>query len=914
MASRRHHSQAVIVLIVTLTLGIGPVARAVEFAGGTGDPNDPYQIATAEQLVAIGSDPGLLDRHFVLVSDIDLDPHLPGGKVFRQAVVIWSPASGLASQTVAFEGCFNGDGHVIRNCVLQTTGEAPYGGFFRQIGPQGIVRELRLENIVVSALSGYLGRTLYCGVLTPVNQGLVIGCSATGRFEAQEGGGLIDRNSGVVVGCHARCNISGGHIGGLIRLNLSFGRVVLCGADGTVSGDQEAGGLVASNDGLIQYCTAGGSVSGASVGGLVGWNHGVIRDSYATSTVSANRAASGLARGNAGTIVNCYATGSISGASVDGLVCSPNVGILLACYSTTPSSARGPTGTSLGPFDFGRDVRFVYYLDPNKPEGGTDNPVSGYGVALSPPQMKQVSSFAGFDFYGDPNDGPVAHWFMPTEGYPVLTWQTEVTGLLGVPDVSYLNPEQAELVLEAAGFEPSTTRYDYAGLRTVQLGPALQEVDTKDQVIATDPVGSLPPGSPVGLVVSLGTYNFTDNAGDGSEAKPYQIETAGQLDSLYGQTIAAGRHYVLTADIDLSAYTYAGPVIPRFSGEFDGNGHTIRGLQIVLRAAYESGFGLFGSVESDGSVHDLVVDQASLLAVQHSAIGILAGWQRGQILRCRAVGQILGGHSEVGGLVGYNIGQLTECRFSGRIRPAEVGAVVGGLAGSNLRDMVRCCAVGVDIVGGDYCVGGLAGSSVGLMTDCSFRGRIRTPDSAEYVGGLVGRNTGAIARCCAPAIDVAGGSYVGGLAGESGLAGIVESCYATGAVEGVSHVGGLAGNNGIAPSNRRSSPVQGTITAFAAPTVVGVIRRCYAACSVTGREYVGGAVGSALVPDAVQESCFFLASTDGGGLDNGFGTPLTAVQMSLQDSFAGWDFENTWTICEGRDYPRLRWEQVECGE
>ena len=28
----------------------------------------------------------------------------------------------------------------------------------------------------------------------------------------------------------------------------------------------------------------------------------------------------------------------------------------------------------------------------------------------------------------------------------------------------------------------------------------------------------------------------------------------------------------------------------------------------------------------------------------------------------------------------------------------------------------------------------------------------------------------------------------------------------------------------------------------------------------------------------------------------------------------GWDFESIWIICEGGDYPRLRWEGVRCGE
>jgi len=58
-----------------------------QYGGGTGEPNDPYLIYTAEQLVSIGSDPNLLDKHFVLVNDINLDPNLPGGRIFDRAVI-----------------------------------------------------------------------------------------------------------------------------------------------------------------------------------------------------------------------------------------------------------------------------------------------------------------------------------------------------------------------------------------------------------------------------------------------------------------------------------------------------------------------------------------------------------------------------------------------------------------------------------------------------------------------------------------------------------------------------------------------------------------------------------------------------------------------------------------------------------
>ena len=67
---------AVIFFVVTVHL-VTHQSQAVEFAGGTGEPNNPYQIATAEQLISIGDDPNLLDKHFELINDIDMDPPPP---------------------------------------------------------------------------------------------------------------------------------------------------------------------------------------------------------------------------------------------------------------------------------------------------------------------------------------------------------------------------------------------------------------------------------------------------------------------------------------------------------------------------------------------------------------------------------------------------------------------------------------------------------------------------------------------------------------------------------------------------------------------------------------------------------------------------------------------------------------------
>jgi hypothetical protein len=85
---------------VLLLWGALVCAGPYDFAGGTGEPNDPYQIVTAEQLASIGSDPNLLDKHFVLLNDINLDPNLPAGRTFTQAVI--APSDQLPHLTGPF--------------------------------------------------------------------------------------------------------------------------------------------------------------------------------------------------------------------------------------------------------------------------------------------------------------------------------------------------------------------------------------------------------------------------------------------------------------------------------------------------------------------------------------------------------------------------------------------------------------------------------------------------------------------------------------------------------------------------------------------------------------------------------------------------------------------------------------------
>ena len=140
-----------------LILGASLPAWAYSFAGGTGEPNDPYQIATAEQLVSIGSDPNLLDKHFALLNDIDLDPNLPGGRAFTAAVI--APRQGAYLwQGVPFTGVFDGCSHSIKNLTFQRSATLPISDFvalFGNVARGAVVSDLKVENANFQQQDGY---------------------------------------------------------------------------------------------------------------------------------------------------------------------------------------------------------------------------------------------------------------------------------------------------------------------------------------------------------------------------------------------------------------------------------------------------------------------------------------------------------------------------------------------------------------------------------------------------------------------------------------------------------------------------------------------------------------------------------------------------------------------------------------
>jgi len=132
---------------------------------------------------------------------------------------------------------------------------------------------------------------------------------------------------------------------------------------------------------------------------------------------------------------------------------------------------------------------------------------------------------------------------------------------------------------------------------------------------------------------------------------------------------------------------------------------------------------------------------------------------------------------------------------------------VGGLVGENSGSVSDAYNTGAVIGNGDK-IGGLVGrnrsdNGDGTISNSHSTGPVNGNDR---VGGLVGYNTGEITNSYSTS-EVQGSNSIGGLVGRNSDVGSVSNAYSTGAVSGNDSVGGLVGENSGSISNAYSTGV-----------------------------------------------------------------------------------------------------------
>ena len=323
--------------------------------------------------------------------------------------------------------------------------------------------------------------------------------------------------------------------------------------------------------------------------------------------------------------------------------------------------------------------------------------------------------------------------------------------------------------------------------------------------------------------------------GKGTKDDPYQIANGSQLAYFakrvnaeeYGEKYA-DTYFELTEDIDLGGkeWTPVGETVADlimggheyfvFSGNFDGNGYTIKNLTIGTETSPYSGdvCGLFGA--TSGTIEDVVLENVSINYVggNHSSGygfrmgGALVGYSMGDIVNCTVIGLDMKAGSDgsyvalnsIGGLVGIQDGGTTvsHSRVSGKIEESTKKGNVGGFVGTLAKgSSAKYCGadVSVEVTGNGrgIAVGGFVGIGNGVTTDetlienCYATGNIT---GAEYAGGFVGNISGLNISNCYAKGDVSnsfvGASFLGTDAASNNYYGTVKNCYATGLVSDIS--------------------------------------------------------------------------------------------------------------------------------
>jgi len=141
------HSQILRAIPVLIAACLFALPAHAKCSGGSGEPNDPYQIATATDLILLGETPADYDKHFLLTADIDLDPNLPGRKVFDQGVI--APDVNTVAyefQGTSFTGVFDGKGHTISRLTIYG---GSFAGLFGQLGSGAQVKNLGVVDVNV---------------------------------------------------------------------------------------------------------------------------------------------------------------------------------------------------------------------------------------------------------------------------------------------------------------------------------------------------------------------------------------------------------------------------------------------------------------------------------------------------------------------------------------------------------------------------------------------------------------------------------------------------------------------------------------------------------------------------------------------------------------------------------------------
>lgn len=375
---------------------------ADSFAGGTGTKEDPYQIATAEQLAKLANDVNdktgsaaivYTDTYFVLTADIDLSEYR------------WKPI-GVYQEGIAnsrFSGCLDGKGYTISGLYVDERESGLSAGLFGCIGAisEDIQTAPTVKNLTID------GAEIYASDDLP-DQYSVRGYAAI--------------LTGVTTHYYSKTIIENVHVSGKISTSYVTGSGVLCGgmigncnnlmatncsADVEIVGDvnNTSGGFAGFVvGGKFENCTARGSLDGRwGLGGFAGevqrGETNLVGDdpiidselnkcvSYVDITATDWNAGGFVGYFGEGTISNCASYGKVTSEVTDW---NPKIG--------------GFAGTNAGTIQYSHTVSAVTESHETFEAGGfvgNDNNGTTIACSFDSTQNAQMNAIGGSEAEGE---------------------------------------------------------------------------------------------------------------------------------------------------------------------------------------------------------------------------------------------------------------------------------------------------------------------------------------------------------------------------------------------------------------------------------------------------------------------------------------------------------------------------------
>ena len=342
---------------------------------------------------------------------------------------------------------------------------------------------------------------------------------------------------------------------------------------------------------------------------------------------------------------------------------------------------------------------------------------------------------------------------------------------------------------------------------------------------------------------------------------------------------ALSYNFVLKNDIDASGlvdaegnstYNTIGSGTTAFTGTFDGDGHTIVGLQAKG--------GIFGKLGSGAVVKNINIASSVFTGINTSdSVGAVAAENNGgSISGISGYGNtVKGSGGYIGGLVGKNYGGISNSNDQSTVI-AGAGTVAGGIAGVNgtnadkgdgtIDNVQSYSAVTTGNLGaGQYAsnLGGIVGKNEMLLdkyniNNVSAHGITGKTGNTQTSGGIVGTNEGRISNAYNESI-IHGSENIGGVAGknvtQASNSKLAELNDVANAVEiigdaGSQNVGGLVGMQDHATTNqgRNTSAITGCTNVggmVGYNTANSYLKNLENSpqATITGITYVGGIAG-----------------------------------------------------------------------